>query len=129
MPKVDIFFNPGDEFPEKLNFALRDYFKDDDFEKLKKFGGRLQLSITAPFTDRKAQNNNLIIDEKFINNLKEFPKKANDSLNNLTKEQLIRVAELLKFPFTVRATIKEIKKALVDYINSEEKWKNISQSN
>lgn len=126
MPKVDVFFNPGDELPEKLQIVLSNYFTIDDFEKLKKFGGRIQLSITAPFTDRKAQNSDLVVDNKFINNLKNNPFQAIEILKTLTKEQLYSVAELLNFPITVKASINEVRKSLTDYLNSGEKWKNIS---
>lgn len=126
MPKVDIFLNPGDDVPENLHSALNEYFNEQDFEKLKKFGGRIQLSVTAPFTDRKAQDSQLIINEVFIDSLIGEPKQANDKLKNLTKDQLVKVAELLKFPYTAKATTKEIKKALTDYLNSGEKWKSIS---
>lgn len=128
MPKVNIFFNPGDDVPKDLQAVLNDYFSITDFEKLKKFGGRIQISITAPFTDRSVQNRQLIIDEGFINDLKSRTTEAGDILKNLTKDQLVAVAELLTFPITRKASTKEIKKALVDYINSEEKWGDISQS-
>lgn len=115
--------------PEKLQIALNDYFTNSDFEKLKKFGGRIQLSVTAPFTDRKAQNNELIIDELFIIELRNNSFQADEKLKNLTKEQLCKVADLLNFPITVKASTNEVKKSLVDYLNSSDKWRNISGEN
>ena len=70
MPKFDLYFKPGDELPKKLQTILQDYFSEKDFEKLSKFGGRIQFSLTAPFTDRKVQDSKLVIDETFIEELK-----------------------------------------------------------
>jgi hypothetical protein len=44
----------------------------------------------------------------------------------LTKKQLVKVASLLKFPTTAKATTKEIKKTINDHLNSSEKWDKIS---
>ena len=126
MPKFDFFINPGDELPEKLQTILQDYFSEKDFEKLTKFGGRIQISVTAPFTDRKEQDNQLVIDDAFITELKINPSKSDEKLKTLTKNQLVKVATLLNFPTTAKATTKEIKKTINDHINSSEKWDKIS---
>jgi hypothetical protein len=126
MPKFDFFINPGDELPKKLQTILQDYLSEKDFEKLTKFGGRVQLSVTAPFTDRKEQNNKLLIDDVFISELKNNPSKSDEKLKTLTKKQLVQVATLLNFPTTAKATTKEIKKTINDHLNSSEKWDKIS---
>lgn len=126
MPKFDFYINPGDELPKKLQTFLQDYFSEKDFEKLSKFGGRVQISVTAPFTDRKIQDNKLAIDNAFIADLKKNPTKSNDKLKSLTKAQLVKVAKLLNFPTTLKATTKEIKKTINDHLNSSEKWDKIS---
>ena len=80
MPKFDFYINPGGDLPKKLQTILEDYFSEKDFEKLSKFGGRIQISLTAPFTDRKLQDSELIIDKKFIDNLKKNSKPSNDKI-------------------------------------------------
>lgn len=126
MPKFDFFINPGDELPKKLQTILLDYFSEKDFEKLSKFGGRVQISLTAPFTDRKEQDNKLIIDDTFVSELKNNPSQSDEKLKTLTKKQLVKVAALLNFPTTAKATTKEIKKTINDHLNSAEKWDKIS---
>lgn len=126
MPKIDFYINPGDELPKRLYSFLEDYFSDNDFEKLSKFGGRVQISLTAPFTDRKEQNSTLIIDDNLITELKRTPSQSDKMLSTLTKKQLITVASFLNFPTTAKATTKEIKKTINDYLNSGEKWDKIS---
>lgn len=128
MPKFDLFINAGGEPPKKLQAVLKDYFSDKDFEKLHKFGGRIQISLTAPFTDRTQQTDNLKIDGKFINNLKKTPSTVNEKLTVLTKKQLLEVALLLGVSIATKASVKEVKKVLVDYLTSEKTWKNISGS-
>lgn len=129
MPRVDLFINPGDDLPKKLQTILLDYFSEKDFEKLSKFGGRIQISLTAPFTDRKEQDNELLIDAAFVGELKNNPAYSNERLKTLTKKQLVEVASLLRFPTAAKATTKEIKKALVDHLNSSIKWDKISNAN
>ncbi len=126
MPKFDFYINPGDELPKKLQTILQDYFAEKDFEKLLKFGGRVQISVTAPFTDRKEQDNTLLIDDAFISELKKNPSQSDEKLKTLTKKQLVKVATLLNFPTTAKATTKEIKKTINDHLSSSEKWDKIS---
>jgi len=126
MPKFDFYINSGDELPKKLQTILQDYFSEKDFEKLLKFGGRVQISVTAPFTDRKEQNYKLLIDDAFISELKNNPSQSDQKLKTLTKKQLVKVATLINFPTTAKATTKEIKKTINDHINSSEKWDKIS---
>jgi hypothetical protein len=126
MPKHDMHFKAGQSLPEKLKAFMKDYFSEKDFEKLYKFGGRVQISLTAPFTDRAIQDSDLLIDEDFIATLKKNPTKADDILKNLTKKQLVAVAKLLNFPTTAKATTKEIKKTINDFLKSADKWDKIS---
>jgi len=126
MPKFDMFIAPGDQLPDKLLSILRDKFSEMDLEKLTKFGGRVQISVTAPFTDRKKQDNKLLIDDAFIFELKNNPSQSDEKLKTLTKKQLVSVATILKFPTTAKATTKEIKKTINDHLNSSDKWDKIS---
>ena len=112
MPKFDFFISPGDDLPKKMQTILQEYFSENDFEKLSKFGGRVQISVTAPFTDRKKQDNKLLIDDVFIAQLKINPSQSDEKLKTLTKKQLVKVASLLNFPTTAKATTKEIKKTI-----------------
>jgi len=126
MPKHDMYFKAGQSLPEKFKIFLQDYFSEKDFEKLFKFGGRIQISLTAPFTDRTIQDSDLQVDDDFIENLKKNPSVSDEILKNLTKKQLVAVAKLLNFPTTAKATTKEIKKTINDFLKSADKWDRIS---
>jgi len=126
MPKHDMYFKAGQSLPEKVKIFLQDYFSEKDFEKLFKFGGRIQISLTAPFTDRTIQDSDLQVDDDFIEKLKKNPSVSDEILKNLTKKQLVAVAKLLNFPTTAKATTKEIKKTINDFLKSADKWDRIS---
>ena len=126
MAKRDLVLNPGDQLPIILLSILNDYFSDLELEKLRKFGGRIQISLTAPYTDKSNQENGLEIDEKFLSTLKAKPTEAKKILQSLTKEQLAFVAKSLHFPTSSKANAGELRKLLFDFINSKSKWEEIS---
>jgi len=128
MPKIDWILLPGESIPKQVLMLLENNFSGKDIEKITKFGGKIQLSLTAPYTDRKDQNKSLVINESFILNLKKDPSKGFDILQHLTKNQLINVAKHLNFPITKKSTTKEILKSLIDFLNSEINWQKISAS-
>jgi hypothetical protein len=128
MPKFDYFIKPGEELPDNWKIFLLEKFKQKEFEKLSKFGGRIQVSLTAPFVDRKKQNSKTEINKEFVEKLKLNPAESEEVLRGLTKKQLSRLAALLQFPITQKSTTKEIKNSLFDFINSAEKWSKISGS-
>lgn len=126
MPRHDIIIKPAGKLPKDLEAFIIRTFKVADLEKLQKFGGRIQVSITAPFTDRKSQNKELKIDEKFIKKLVEKPEKAEIQLKYLTKEQLINVAQILKLSISSKMSIREVRNSIIDFLNSSRKWLAIS---
>jgi hypothetical protein len=128
MPKHDIFLKPAEKLPKDLEIFINNTFKPIDLEKLLKFGGRIQVSITAPFTNRKSQNKDLKIDEKFMRKLVSLPEKSDLQLKDLTKEQLLIVADKLKLKFNSKMAIREVRNSIVDFLNSSRKWSAISNS-
>jgi hypothetical protein len=79
MPKYDIFLKPGEELPHDLSEILKNKFNEKSIENLKRFGGRVQISLTAPFTDRKKQDKGLKVDKELI---KKITISIDDSWNN-----------------------------------------------
>lgn len=126
MPKHEQFFKPGEKMPEHLQQMLERYFSPQQFQKLEKFGGRVQISITAPFIDVKKQSRKLEINAEFTERLSIEKDKASELLQSLTKEQLKQVAELLHFPVASKSTTNEIRNQLLSFLRSEDKWKGIS---
>ncbi|MBP6871650.1 MAG: hypothetical protein KBC43_06560 [Bacteroidales bacterium] len=129
MPKHDIILKPAEKLPKNLEVFVKETFRTSDLEKLQKFGGRIQVSITAPFTDRKSQNKELNIDQKFINDLISKPASASNQLKHLTKDQLSQVAQKLKLSISSKMTIREVRNSIIDFVNSSRVWSAISGSN
>jgi hypothetical protein len=127
MPKYDHLLNPGDELPKEWKDFLKTKFSDKDFEKLSKFGGRIQVSITAPFSNRKEHNKDIILDNEFIQKLKSQPENSGAIIKSLTKKQLTELAKMIQFPVTQKSSTKEIKNSIIDFFDSAEKWSRISK--
>lgn len=128
MPKHDIFLNPGDEIPDEILPLLTSKFSVKSIDKLKRFGGRIQLSLTAPFTDRKKQKKDLLIDQAFINKLASSTiAQAQDILAKLTLKQTKEVAKFMHFPIASKVTVEEARNQLISLIFSDDTWKKISR--
>jgi hypothetical protein len=128
MPKHDIFFKPGQKIREDLLIFLKESFEARYLKKLTKFGGRVQISLTAPYVDRKRQRIDLQIDSLFIDKLRGDLDFAKKELETLTKKQLEKTAELLNHPFSSKATTKELRNSILSYLSSAKKWEDIINS-
>lgn len=128
MPKHNQLFAPGDKVPKDLLNLLQKYFDEKQLIKLEKFGGRVQISLTAPFVDRKKQNKDLIIDENFIQSMYKDLSQTKIKLKSMTAKQLKFLAEKLNFKISTQASVTEIRKAIFDYFESGEMWKGISRT-
>ena len=123
MPKFDIILKPGEEIPDEFRDLLRNKFDEKNIDKLKRFGGRIQLSLTAPFTDRRHQKKSISVDQDFINKLAVSTTKANELLSKMTLKQI----RVMIFPSASKTTVEEARKQLVSYLFSNDTWKKISK--
>ena len=128
MPKYNIIIKPGKELSGKLQKLVKDYFDEKQLEKLERFGGRIQILLTAPYTDRKAQDAHIVINELFIAEIKKNLVLAQKKLSIMTKNQLKEVAKLLNFPIPSKANTKEVRNSIIDFLGSAKKWQGISGS-
>jgi hypothetical protein len=126
MAKRDLLLHPGEQLPVSLWALLSDHFSPLEIEKLRKFGGRIQISLTAPYNDRVAQNQEFSVDEAFVKSLLDRPRESKSLLATLTRDQLATLANALRFPFGSKVTISELRKSIFDFLNSQEKWNEIS---
>ena len=127
MPKYDKILKPGEEIPEEFRKLVAQYFDEKNIDKLKRFGGRIQISLTAPFTDRKLQTKNLTIDQEFIKKLCESNAMATEILSNLTFKQIKELAQFINFPLASSTTADQAREQVLSYLFSEETWKKISR--
>ena len=112
--------------PHNLQPLLKELFSGKDLDKLRKFGGRVIISVTAPFVDRKGQDGKLDINLSYLETLKSDRKKSMSQLNNLTRSQLKKVGKLLDYPLSSKSSVREMRKGIFDHLNSADTWSKIS---
>lgn len=88
--------------------------------------GRIQISLTAPFTDRKSQNRKMEISEEFVKELWSNTSIAFDKLKGLTKAQLKIIAKSIDYPVATKSNSKEIMNGIVQFLQTPEHWKFIA---
>lgn len=126
MPKHNIIFSPGEVIPLQYESLLNQVFTKQDLIKLQKFGGRIQISLAAPYADRKSQKNDIVIDQQFVSDLQTDPESVKDKISKLTKKQLISIAEILKMSIAMKWTSKEIQNKIVQFVNAPDQWRRIA---
>jgi len=127
MPKYDIILKPGEEIPSEFKNLLEEKFDEKSLDKLKRFGGRVQLSLTAPFTDRKQQKKGVAVDQELIDKLADSNERATKLLAKMTLKQIREVARFIGFPVASKTTVEEARKQVISYLFSEDTWNKISK--
>ena len=126
MPKYNFYIEPGEHLPEEVIKIIGNYFSNKDIEKLKKCGGRVQISLTAPYTDRKKQKKNIVINYDLISLMRSSRQKAETQLSQMTLKQIKEVAKYLNFPIASNTNVGDARKQLISYLFSGDTWKGIS---
>ena len=126
MPKHNITVIPGEHLPDEVLSLISKYFNEKEIDKLKKFGGRIQISLTAPYTDRKGQKAEITINSELIETLKRSEKVAQNILGNLTLKQIKELAKYLNFPIASNVKVGEARNQLITHLYSGENWNKIS---
>ena len=120
MPKKDILHKGGRIQDKEIIPFLLKYFSTKDIEKLERFGGRIQISITAPFKviDKKKP---VKIDENFKNKLiskKDDIKALERLLEPLTVKQMVEICKSFKVPVKSKPRVHEIRNTIISFLQS-----------
>jgi len=127
VPKHEIFHKAGEAISDEVRFLIEKYFSPKEIEKLERLGGRLLISVAAPYKPKTREK--VIINDKYIEKLKSI---RNDSqilkktLDLLTVKQLREICVLLNQPVRSNAVGEEIKRELIRNLQSEDYWQKIS---
>lgn len=127
MPKYDIILKPGEAIPKEFEELIKSKFDDKSIVKLKRFGGRIELSLTAPFTDRKQQKKGVIVNEDLIKSLMTSSENASKILSIMTLKQIREVAKYIDFPIASKTKVEEARKQMISYLFSKDTWRKISK--
>lgn len=122
-----MILKPGETIPEEFREILKNKFNEKSIDKLKRFGGRIQLSLTAPFTDRKEQKKGLLVNKALIERITSSIEIASEVLSKMTLKQIREIAKFVGFPISSKTTVEEARKQLVSYLFSNDTWKKISK--
>ena len=130
MPKHEIIHPAGQRLPPDIKEILLNFFNISDLQKLELLGGRISISVTAPYVNKKKRDKvREVIDINFVNNInnnKHDPNKIQEILSNLTIKELKRLCNLIGHPVKSNAKSSEIQSELMKYFFAEDFWKRIS---
>jgi hypothetical protein len=110
---------------------LSQYFSEKDILKLERLGGKIQISITAPYVSAKQRkaSRNITVDRTFIEGLKQHKddnEKLHSILINLSVKKMKELCKLINQPIRSNANANEIRSEIVRYFQSENIWQSIS---
>lgn len=126
MPKYNLIISPHKRLEPKFEDLLKSIFKEKELERLMKMGGRLQISLTVPFNDKRKKSINTVIDNEFVEKLLNDAASAEEILEDLSKKKLGEIVKLLKIPISSKSNIKEVRVEILKYLKFPEVWKDIS---
>ena len=127
MPKHEIIHKAGEAISDEVRFLIEKYFSPKEIEKLERLGGRLLISVAAPYKSKTREN--AIINDKYIEKLKSIRNDSQvlkETLDLLTVKQLREICVLLNQPVRSNAVGEEIKRELIRNLQSEDYWQKIS---
>jgi len=127
MPKYELFHKAGNNISGEIKYIINKYFNPKEIEKLERLGGRILISIAAPYKSKSKTK--IHIDQEFIEKLKvnqgDFTALKN-ILDQLPVKQLKELCKIFNQPFRSNAVAEEIKRELIRNLQSEEYWQRIS---
>lgn len=128
MPKHEIIHKAGEPVRDDVRWIIDKYFNPKEIEKLERLGGRILISIAAPY--KRKIRKKIVIDESFISELK-GKKKDTDELKKILDELSVKhlkaLCLLINQPVRTNDTAEEIKREIIRNIQAEDYWKSISQ--
>lgn len=130
MPKHDIFVKSSNPLNSTLREFLSIYFDAATIKRLEKHGGRIQISITAPFTRKEKEGKHLIIDNELVHKYIDKVNKGIDidsELERMSTKDLREFAKLLDFPIRSGANASQLRLEIKSALSSEKRWNIISK--
>jgi hypothetical protein len=130
VPKHSIAIAPRTPIDDQLKREVLRFFSTAIIEKLERLGGRITISISAPYRDPKSARPDLQIDESFLLDLqgrRSNVEYVEGRLKQLTKAQLVRLAGLIGEPLKPSITLPEMRHQLLRSIQAQDIWDRIAR--
>ena len=131
MPKSELFHKAGMQVKDDLKDLVLKYFSESEIVKLQKYGGRLLLSLSAPYVNRKSKRIDIVINKDYVIELEKRQKKegnVSEELDKLTVKQLHKITKIIRRPLPTNANSFYLKRKIIEYFGEEKLWKGISGS-
>jgi hypothetical protein len=128
MPKHEIFHKAGEPVAKETKWIIDRFFDSKQAEKLERLGGRILISVAAPYKGKKPEK--VTIDDSFLSRLKTKRNNIEELrsiLDNLTIKELKIVCNLVHQPVQSNATSEQIKRELIRSLRAEDFWGRISE--
>ncbi len=130
MPKHEIHHNAGEPASSELKQLLQHYFNEKEVDRIERLGGRILISLTAPYHPRKKNNASKIkVDETFVSKLQDCrdkPLELKSLMNQLSVRQIRELGKLIDHPLRTKSSRHELLDELVAHFHGEEVWRKIS---
>jgi|SRR5882724_3999709 len=121
----------GHPVPNELRELVLKFFTEKELVKLERLGGRVLISLTAPYATKERRNRKKIdIGDDLImklRDLRDSPNQLAELLDALSVKQLRALGKLLSQPLRTKSPRQELISELVGHFHSEEVWRRISQ--
>ena len=132
MPKYEIKHKAGNAVASDLREILLKFFKENEVIKLERLGGRVMISLAAPYVSKEQRNrSDTKIDEAFIaklRNLRNDDIQLEKQLGLLSVKQLRELGKFLENPLRTKSARQELIAELATHFQSEDIWKRISDA-
>lgn len=133
MPKHEIKHTAGEHISKKLRDFLLDFFKETDIAKLERLGGRVLISIAAPYSPKESkEKKKVIITDELVatlHNLRDKPEELRTQIGDFSISQLRKLGKLVGQPQRTKSTRQELISELITFFRSQEIWRKISEGN
>jgi hypothetical protein len=133
VPKHEINHTAGTAVSNELKELLLKFFSERDIVKLERLGGRVLISLAAPYVSKeKRKRKEVEIGEEFISKLRELrntPDELEKQLDLLSVKQLRALGKFLDSPLRTKSPRQALISELSTHFHSEDVWKRISQIN
>lgn len=133
MPKHEIKHIAGEHISKKLKAFLLDFFKEADISKLERLGGRVLISIAAPYSPKESkEKRKVIITDALItslHDLRDNPEELKAQIRDFSISQLRKLGKLAGQPLRTKSNRQELISELTTFFRSDEIWRRISQDN
>ena len=130
MPKKEFIHKGGNPISGEVLQILERYFTQKEIDKIERLGGRILVSVSIPYRNKKIKNKDKIeIGDNLIKRLRKIRSNKNeleDVLSELSVKQLRELGKYVGYPLRTKSARQEILDELISCFYGEDIWRKIS---